>query len=171
MDTLEQQFNSRVRVFLGRTGLRPTTFGLKALGDTHLVRQLDGGRSLSLRTADQILAFITDYDVDTGGARAPPRPERGRGSSSRARRTRRSRAMSEQPIEQRTNPPTRFLRRPEVTARTGLSRSTIQVRLAEGRFPRPVSLGSRAVGWIEAEVDEWIRERIAESRDTESAAH
>ena len=57
------------------------------------------------------------------------------------------------------------------TARTGLARSTIQVRLAEGRFPRPVSLGSRAVGWIEAEVDEWIRERIAESRDTESAAH
>ena len=47
----------------------------------------------------------------------------------------------------------------------------LQVRLAEGRFPRPVSLGSRAVGWIEAEVDEWIRERIAESRDTESAAH
>ena len=57
--------------------------------------------------------------------------------------------MTEQPIEQRTNPPTRFLRRPEVTARTGLSRSTIQVRLAEGHFPRPVSLGSRAVGWIE----------------------
>ena len=45
------------------------------------------------------------------------------------------------------------------------------MRLAEGRFPRPVSLGSRAVGWIEAEVDEWIRERIAESRDMESAAH
>ena len=79
--------------------------------------------------------------------------------------------MSEQPMEQRTNPPTRFLRRPEVMARTGLSRSTIYVRLAEGRFPRPVSLGSRAVGWIEAELDEWIRKRIAESRDTESAAH
>ena len=79
--------------------------------------------------------------------------------------------MSEQPIEQRTNPPTRFLRRPEVTARTGLSRSTIYRRLAGGSFPKPLSLGARAVGWIEAEVDEWIRERIAESRDTESAAH
>ena len=72
--------------------------------------------------------------------------------------------MSEQPIEQRTNPPTRFLRRPEVTARTGLSRSTIQVRLAEGSFPRPVQLGARAVGWIEEEVDEWIRKQIALSR-------
>ena len=171
METLEQQFDSRVRVFLGRTGVSPTTFGMKALGDLNLMRQLDGGRSLSLRTADRVVAFVADYDLDSGGPRTPPRGHWRRKPSSRARRTRRSRAMSEQPIEQRTNPPTRFLRRPEVTARTGLARSTIQVRLAEGRFPRPVSLGSRAVGWIEAEVDEWIRERIAESRDTESAAH
>ncbi len=68
-------------------------------------------------------------------------------------------------IEQETRAPgARFLRLPEVMARTGLSRSTIYVRLDQGRFPRPVSLGGRAVGWIEAEVDEWIRERIAESR-------
>ena len=171
METLEQQFNSRVRVFLGRTGVSPTTFGMKALGDAHLMRQLDGGRSPSLRTADRVLAFVADYDLDSGGPPTPPRGHRRRKPSSRAKRTRRSRAMTEQPMEQRTNPPTRFLRRPEVMARTGLARSTIQVRLAEGRFPRPVSLGSRAVGWIEAEVDEWIRERIAESRDTESAAH
>ena len=57
-----------------------------------------------------------------------------------------------------------FLRLPEVLARTGLSRSTVYVRLDQGRFPRPVSLGARAVGWIEAEVDEWIRERIEKSR-------
>ena len=164
METLEQQFNSRVRVFLGRTGLRPTTFGMKALGDPNLMHQIDGGRSLSLRTADRVLAFVADYDLDSGGPRTPPRGHRRWKPSSRARRTRRSRAMSEQPIEQRTNPPTRFLRRPEVTARTGLARSTIQVRLAEGHFPRPVSLGSRAVGWIEAEVDEWIRKQIALSR-------
>jgi len=59
----------------------------------------------------------------------------------------------------------RILRLPEVQRRTGLSRSTIYVRLEQGRFPKPVSLGARAVGWIESEVDEWIRERIAESRD------
>ena len=59
----------------------------------------------------------------------------------------------------------RFLRLPEVLARTGLSRSTIYVRLDQGSFPRPVSLGGRAVGWIESEVNEWIRERIAASRD------
>ena len=164
METLEQQFDSRVRLFLGRTGVSPTTFGMKALGDPSLMRQIDGGRSLSLRTADRVLAFVADCDLDSGGPRTPPRGHRRRKPSSRARRTRRSRAMSEQPIEQRTNPPTRFLRRPEVTARTGLSRSTIKVRLAEGHFPRPVSLGGRAVGWIEAEVDEWIRKQIALSR-------
>ena len=58
--------------------------------------------------------------------------------------------MTENPMEQRMNPPIRFLRLPEVLERTGLSRSTIYVRLAEGRFPRPVRLGGRAVGWIEA---------------------
>ncbi|MDE0100425.1 MAG: AlpA family transcriptional regulator [Truepera sp.] len=66
--------------------------------------------------------------------------------------------------EQGTRRRVRFLRLPEVLARTGLSRSTIYVRLDQGRFPRPVSLGARAVGWIEAEVDEWMRERIAARR-------
>ena len=51
--------------------------------------------------------------------------------------------MRERPMEQRTKPPIRFLRLPEVQGRTGLSRSTIYVRLSEGRFPRPVSLGAR----------------------------
>ncbi|MCZ0936605.1 MAG: AlpA family transcriptional regulator [Gemmatimonadetes bacterium] len=68
-------------------------------------------------------------------------------------------------IERETRGPVRFLRLPEVLDRTGLSRSTIYVRLDQGRFPRPVSLGARAVGWLESEVDEWIQERIAASRD------
>ena len=94
METLEQQFNSRVRLFLGRTGVSPTTFGMKALGDPNLMRQLDGGRSLSLRTADRVLAFVADCDLDSGGPRTPPRGHRRRKPSSRARRTRRSRAMT-----------------------------------------------------------------------------
>ncbi len=73
--------------------------------------------------------------------------------------------MTEGQLERQTNPPTRFLRLPEVRSRTGLSRSTIYMRLELGRFPRPVSLGERAVGWIEAEVEAWIRERVEERRD------
>ena len=72
--------------------------------------------------------------------------------------------MAENPRNERTNPPTRFLRLPEVMERTGLSRSTIYVRLAAGRFPRPGALGGRAGGWIEAEIEAWVAERIAESR-------
>jgi prophage regulatory protein len=59
---------------------------------------------------------------------------------------------------------TNILRLPTVKARTGLSRSTIYLRISEGRFPRPVSLGSRAVGWIETEINDWLAERIAASR-------
>ena len=67
-------------------------------------------------------------------------------------------------IEKKTRAPGRFLRLPEVMARTGLSRSTIYVRLEQGLFPRPVSLGGRAVGWIDSEIDEWMNNRVAESR-------
>ncbi|MXW68021.1 MAG: AlpA family transcriptional regulator [Gemmatimonadales bacterium] len=67
-------------------------------------------------------------------------------------------------MEQGANKPIRFLRLPEVEARTGLARATIYVRMAEGTFPKSVSLGGRAVGWIETEINEWGRERIADSR-------
>jgi prophage regulatory protein len=60
----------------------------------------------------------------------------------------------------------RILRLPDVKARTGLSRSTIYLRLAQGQFPRPVSLGARSIGFVESEVDAWIAERIHLSRET-----
>jgi prophage regulatory protein len=61
--------------------------------------------------------------------------------------------------------PRRILRLPNVLDRTGLSRSTVYQRVTEGRFPRPVSLGTRAVGWIETEVEEWIARQIEASRE------
>jgi prophage regulatory protein len=57
-----------------------------------------------------------------------------------------------------------ILRLPAVKARTGLSRSTIYLRVSGGSFPRPVSLGARAVGWLESDVEEWISHRIEQSR-------
>jgi len=59
---------------------------------------------------------------------------------------------------------TAILRLPAVIARTGLSRSTIYLRVSEGSFPEPVSLGDRAVGWIEAEIQDWLEKRIEASR-------
>lgn len=59
-----------------------------------------------------------------------------------------------------------ILRLPAVKTSTGLSRSTIYLRVAEGTFPKPVSLGGRAVGWLEAEIQDWLRQRIEASRKT-----
>ena len=59
---------------------------------------------------------------------------------------------------------TSILRLPAVKARTGLSRSTIYLRISEGRFPKAISLGGRAVGWIETEIDDWLNQQIDNSR-------
>ena len=57
-----------------------------------------------------------------------------------------------------------ILRLPAVKASTGLSRSTIYLRVSQGTFPKPVSLGGRAVGWLEAEIQDWLQRRIEASR-------
>lgn len=57
----------------------------------------------------------------------------------------------------------RFLRLPEVMSRTALSRTGIYRRMAAGTFPRQVMLGEKSVAWIEAEVDAWMLQRVAES--------
>ena len=60
-----------------------------------------------------------------------------------------------------------ILRLPKVKAITGLSRSTIYLRMSEGTFPQHISLGSRAVGWLRSEVTDWMEQRILESRGSE----
>lgn len=57
-----------------------------------------------------------------------------------------------------------LLRRKQVEARTGLSRSSIYNRMKTGDFPTPISLGGKAVGWLSNEIDSWIADRIKESR-------
>lgn len=59
----------------------------------------------------------------------------------------------------------KLLRRPEVEARTGLSRSTLYDWMKRGEFPQPVKLGLRIVAWRESDVTEWL-----ESRETRGAA-
>lgn len=57
-----------------------------------------------------------------------------------------------------------ILRLPAVQRRTGLSRSTIYLRVSDGTFPRPISLGARAVGWLDSDVTAWVEARVAASR-------
>ena len=54
----------------------------------------------------------------------------------------------------------KILRLPDVKAKTGLSRSTIYLRISKGTFPKAISLGERAVGWLEADIEQWVNERI-----------
>lgn len=54
---------------------------------------------------------------------------------------------------------TRIIRRREVEARSGLGRSSIYALMAEGKFPRPVKLSARAVGWYESDINEWLEHR------------
>jgi prophage regulatory protein len=58
----------------------------------------------------------------------------------------------------------KILRLPIVKELTGLSRSTIYLRISKNEFPAPISLGGRAVGWVEADINVWLAEKIEASR-------
>ena len=57
-----------------------------------------------------------------------------------------------------------IIRLPQVKQRTGLSRSTIYALIKDGKFNAPISLGARAVGWLDSDVDEFITARVNASR-------
>lgn len=60
----------------------------------------------------------------------------------------------------------KLIRIKEVMSRTGLGRSTVYKYMSLGLFPQQVKLHTRAVAWIESEVDAWIEDSIAR-RDNE----
>ncbi len=55
-----------------------------------------------------------------------------------------------------------ILRRLDIEQKTGLSERQIRNLEGEGKFPKRflIAQGGRAIGWSEAEVHDWIRERI-----------
>jgi prophage regulatory protein len=72
-----------------------------------------------------------------------------------------------------------ILRRKQVEVRTGLSRSSIYAKLRlnplrpkdyDPTFPRPISVGSKAVGWVEAEIDAWLQGQVLKSRQYQEGA-
>ncbi|QOV94726.1 AlpA family transcriptional regulator [Novosphingobium sp. ES2-1] len=66
--------------------------------------------------------------------------------------------VSTAPCDEAVPSPARLLRLPEVMARVGMKRSAIYQRISEGRFPKSRSLGPKCAVWVEAEIDDWIRE-------------
>ena len=75
-------------------------------------------------------------------------------------------------MDKKLTPQKRFIRLPEVLSRTGYGRTSIYRKMEDGSFPRSVKLDgppkdpeafdSRAVAWIEDEVEQWIDSRIEE---------
>jgi prophage regulatory protein len=61
----------------------------------------------------------------------------------------------------------RILRLPDVMSRVGLRRASIYLHMTKGSFPKPITLGARAVGWLESDIDGWIAARIEVTRRAE----
>ncbi|MEE8241409.1 MAG: AlpA family transcriptional regulator [Nitrospirales bacterium] len=59
-----------------------------------------------------------------------------------------------------TSTPASILRLKDLQQRVKLSRSTIYAKIAAGDFPSPITLGPRAVGWLESDIQKWITSRI-----------
>lgn len=66
-----------------------------------------------------------------------------------------------------------ILRRKQVEAKTGLTRSSIYAKCRrnpkrpqdfDSTFPQPIKLGECMVGWVEGEVEAWIEAQIQKSR-------
>ena len=60
--------------------------------------------------------------------------------------------------------PQSLIRFSEVQRRTGYSKAWIYKLLKEKRFPAAVKIGSRAIAFVESEINDWVNQRIAESR-------
>lgn len=60
----------------------------------------------------------------------------------------------------------KILRLPAVKEITGLSRSSIYLRMSKREFPKSISLGDRAIGWLEEDINQWIEDKIIESRSS-----
>jgi prophage regulatory protein len=51
-----------------------------------------------------------------------------------------------------------------ITQYAGISKSQLKVFVADGRFPKPVKISDRAVGWLDDEVAAW-QKRLRKERD------
>ncbi|PAW34900.1 dipicolinate synthase [Pantoea vagans] len=61
----------------------------------------------------------------------------------------------------------RLIRMPEVLSKTGFKKSWIYLLISNNSFPKSIKMGPRSVAFVEAEIDQWILERINGSRNYE----
>jgi len=58
--------------------------------------------------------------------------------------------------------PFRILKRPATQLKCGLSKTALYDKIQNGKFPKPIKLGPKSVGWLESELDQWIAARVSE---------
>ena len=79
MKNLAKEFERRMTAFRRRTGMSPTEFGERAVGDRKFVGDVRRGRSPRLATVDRVLAFMEAYENTHGSDRSrDPKTEPGR---------------------------------------------------------------------------------------------
>ena len=140
METLTKQFESRVAGCLKRIGLKPSMVAVY------------GRWAIPTRCVGSFLAAPRRLAMGLSGPRVhrslPPGPcgpcsLPGQRAPEFFTEQNGGRPMT-RAMEQGMDAPARVLRLPRVQARTGLARSTIYVRVADGSFPQPIRLGARA---------------------------
>lgn len=57
----------------------------------------------------------------------------------------------------------KIIRLKNVTDKTGMAKSTIYKKIAANEFPKQILLGAKSVGWLESDIDNWIKDQIAKS--------
>lgn len=57
-----------------------------------------------------------------------------------------------------------LIRLAEVQRRTGYSKAWIYRLISQNKFPGTIKIGPRAIAFVESEIDQWINQRISESR-------
>lgn len=64
-----------------------------------------------------------------------------------------------------------LIRLKEVKEYTGLGRSSIYEKMNNGLFPKSVSLGDRAVAWVDSEITDWVQDKIDQRDEYEHQTH
>jgi len=62
-----------------------------------------------------------------------------------------------------------FIRRKALEAKLGLSCSTIYAMMAANKFPRPIKIGRRAVGWRNSDIQAWVRSKVGAANEVDAA--
>lgn len=58
------------------------------------------------------------------------------------------------------NTTNRILRLEDVMDRTGLTRATLYAAMKRGEFPKSIRIAARCVGWLEADIEAWIKGKL-----------